>query len=330
MKILYAGSPLASALVLKKLIEFSLSKEGKTAGIEIMGVLTNPPSARGRHKELVPTEVAQAARINGIKVLEFEHLASEAREAVAPLKPDLLVSFDYGRIFGPKFLSLFPLGGINLHPSSLPKHRGCTPVPAAILAGEEELGITVQRLALKTDEGDILAQDFIKLTGTETTASLMDGNGEESPITSIGASLLSEVLKNYAQGKTKGHAQEGQADYTYFIKKDDGLIDWSKTANEIDRQIRAYNPWPMCFSFCNGQKLAIIKARPSENRRAEAEKPGTILPYRKENGIEIVCGKGTVLTALELQWQGKKAMDYKSFMNGARGFTGSVLDNKTN
>lgn len=329
MKILYAGSPLASALVLKKLIEFSQSDSGKAFGIKIAGVITNPPSARGRHKELIPTEVSQAAAINGLKVLEFDHLTQEARQAVSPLAPDLLVSFDYGRIFGPKFLSLFPLGGINLHPSALPKHRGCTPVPAAILAGEDQIGITVQKLALKTDEGDILAQDFIKLDGTETTSSLMNGSGTESPVASKGAALLIQVLKNYAQGKTEGQAQKGQADYTNFIKKEDGLIDWTKTAIEIDRQIRAYNPWPLCFSYCKGTKLTIIKARPVKNETAATARPGTVLPYRKEHGVEIACGNGTALAALELQWQGKKAMDYKSFMNGARGFTGCVLDDKT-
>ena len=136
LKILYAGSPLASSLVLKKLIDL-----GKDHGYEIAGVLTNPPATRGRHSDLIPTEVAQLAGEKGIPVFEFDHLMSEAREAIAPLKADILLSFDYGRIFGPKFLALFPLGGINLHPSALPKYRGCTPVPAAILNGDAKLGV---------------------------------------------------------------------------------------------------------------------------------------------------------------------------------------------
>lgn len=328
MKILYAGSPLASALVFKNLVDFVRSDEGKKLGLEIAGVLTNVPSARGRKKDLIPTEVAVCARENGIAVLEFEHLTAEARQAVLPLEPDVLVSFDYGRIFGPKFLELFPLGGVNLHPSALPKHRGCTPVPATILAGEKQLGVTVQKIALKTDEGDILAQDFIDLDGRETTFSLMEGFGAESPVVKKGTELLLFALKNYAAGNFDAKPQQGESDYTPFIKKEDGLIDWSRSALEIDRQIRAYTPWPLCFTGCRGTRLTILKAEPGA-AAAEIEKtgrvPGTVLPYRKNVGIEVACGGGTVLIIKELQWQGKKAMDYKSFLNGARDFEGSVL-----
>lgn len=321
LKILYAGSPLASAIVLKKLIDNS-----SQSGFQIAGVLTNPPSTRGRHSDLIPTEVAKCASENGIPVFEFDHLMADAREAVGPLNADLLVSFDYGRIFGPKFLGLFPMGGINLHPSKLPLYRGCTPVPAAILNGDKSLGITVQKLALKTDEGDILSQAEIPLDGTETTLSLMDGDGNSSLITEAGSKLLLEVLSGAAKdGELNGKVQEGTSSYTPFIKKEDGLINWEESAELIDRKIRAYTPWPLCSSEWNGSKLTIIKSRVSDS--GTAEKPGTVLPYRKAVGIEIACGNGTVLIVTELQLQGKKAMDYKSFLNGARNFTGSVLAN---
>ena len=328
MKILYAGSPLASAVVLKKLIDASASVEG----LEIAGVLTNPPSAKGRRSDLIPTEVALVASAAGIPVFEFDHLMAEAREAVAPLGCDLLVSFDYGRIFGPKFLGMFPLGGINLHPSALPAYRGCTPVPAAILNGESRLGVSVQKLALKTDEGDILAQGFIDLDGSETTLSLMDGDAVlssdglsgSSAVSETGSSLLIEVLKKAcAEGKLEGEAQKGEASYTPFLKKEDGIIDWSRTATEIDRQIRAYTPWPLCSAEFNGGRVLILKARVSDEK-TDLE-CGTVLPYRKAVGMEIACGQGTVLVVSELQLQGKKAMDYKSFLNGARNFIGTVL-----
>lgn len=328
MKILYAGSPLASAVVLKKLIDASASVEG----LEIAGVLTNPPSAKGRRSDLIPTEVASVASAAGIPVFEFDHLMAEAREAVAPLGCDLLVSFDYGRIFGPKFLGMFPLGGINLHPSALPAYRGCTPVPAAILNGESRLGVSVQKLALKTDEGDILAQGFIDLDGSETTLSLMDGDAVlssdglsgSSAVSEMGSRLLIEVLKKAcAEGKLEGEAQKGESSYTPFLKKEDGIIDWSRTATEIDRQIRAYTPWPLCSAEFNGGRVLILKARVSDEK-TDLE-CGTVLPYRKAVGIEIACGQGTVLVVSELQLQGKKAMDYKSFLNGARNFIGTVL-----
>ncbi|WP_294429816.1 methionyl-tRNA formyltransferase [uncultured Treponema sp.] len=321
LKIVYAGSPLASAIVLKSLISSQ-----DECNFSIVGVLTNPPSIRGRHSDLIPTEVAALARANNIPVFEFDHLLAESREAIAPLGADLLVSFDYGRIFGEKFLALFPLGGINLHPSLLPKYRGCTPVPAAILNGDKTLGITVQCLALQMDEGDILAQEEIPLDGTETTLSLMDGDGQTSPVTEAGARLLKKVLKEAANSDSEllGKKQSGETSYTPFLKKEDGIIDWNKPADEIERKIRAYTPYPLCFTALGGVKLSILKAKKSDAKTAE--KPGTVLPYQKSVGIEIACGDGSILVATELQWEKKKAMDYKSFINGARNFVGSVLE----
>ncbi len=323
LKVLYAGSPLASAMVLKTLIASS-----ESSGFEIAGVLTNPPSAKGRHKELIPTEVAQVASENDIAVFAFDHLMKDAREAIAPLKADILVSFDYGRIFGPKFLAMFALGGINLHPSALPKYRGCAPVPAAILNGDKTLGISVQKIALKTDEGDLLKVCEYPLDGTETTLSLMDGDGTTSAVTETGAKMLLNVLQDIVKAgepykMMEAKPQSGQSSYTYFMNKDDGIIDWTKQACCIDRQIRAYTPWPLCSTVSNGTKLLVLKAFVSNNKTDQT--PGTVLPYNKGTGIEIACGNGSILVATELQWQGKKAMGYKDFMNGARNFTGSIL-----
>ncbi len=325
LKIVYAGSPLASANVLKNLISES---EKDDSCFEISGVLTNPPSTRGRHSDLIPTEVASAASEKQIPVFAFDHLLLQARETVAGVNADLLVSFDYGRIFGPKFLGLFPLGGINLHPSLLPKYRGCTPIPSAILNGDTSIGITVQKLALKTDEGDILSQTEIPLEESDTTFSLMDGDGKTSKVVETGSALLLDVLKkahSCLENKTElaGTPQSGESSYTPFIKKEDGIISWNDSAKTILNKIRAYTPWPLCSTECNGAKLLILKAELSSE--TTEQKCGTVLPYRKAVGIEIACGDGSILIAKELQWQSKKAMDYKSFMNGARNFTGCVL-----
>ena len=165
IKELYAGSPDAAAKTFKILNEKAMEN-----GFEIAGVLTNPPSAKGRHKELVPTAVGLAARKAGIPVLEPEKLDGSARDAVAALQPDMLVCFAYGHIFGPKFMELFRFGGINLHPSALPQFRGCTPVNAAILNGLEKTAFSVQKVSAKMDEGNILAQVEVCLDGTENAA----------------------------------------------------------------------------------------------------------------------------------------------------------------
>src|SRR5574344_2055104 len=144
LRVLYAGSPSASALTLQNLIE-----NGASYGFMIVGVLTNPPSAQGRHKILIKTPVAQVAESNNIPVLEPEHLDSVVRDEISLLNPDIFVCFAYGHLFGPKFMDLFRFGGINLHPSALPKYRGCTPVNASILNRDETTAFSIQKVSAK-------------------------------------------------------------------------------------------------------------------------------------------------------------------------------------
>ena len=317
MKILYAGSPEAAALTLKILIE-----RQKECGFEIVGVLSNPPSGKGRHKTPTPTPVAALAEEYNLPVYTPEHLDSQAREQIAPLEADLLVVFAYGHIFGPKFMSLFPMGGINLHPSLLPKYRGCTPVPAAILNRDEKTAATIQYVSPKMDEGNILAQQIISLDGTETGESLLLKSAE------IGAELFCNLLsKNHLP---EGKVQSGEASYTKIITKEDGKINWNEDAATIEARIRAYYPDPACWCLEKGQPLKILSANfiPQSDDRASGyviEPAGQVLQFVKSEGIYIKTGDG-LLCVKELQRQGKKAMGYKDFMNGAKDFIGTVLE----
>jgi methionyl-tRNA formyltransferase len=252
--------------------------------------------------------------------LKPEKLDAQAREAVAALKPDLLASFAYGRIFGPKFLSLFPLGGVNIHPSLLPKFRGATPIPAAILACEQETGVTIQKLVPETDAGDILAQEIIPLTGKETTASLSGVAAQK------GAFLLKELIRSLIAGTLRAVPQEGAPSFCSRIAKEDGLIDWTLSAVEIDARIRAYTPWPLSWTSCQGQNLFILEAAPYAGALGAAESPvpGAVLGAGKAAGILIRTGSG-ILAVTRLQYQTKKPLDWRSFLNGAKGFAGSVL-----
>ncbi|HZK20444.1 MAG TPA: methionyl-tRNA formyltransferase [Treponemataceae bacterium] len=320
LRIVYAGCPDISARVLR-----ALSKDNS---FEIVGVLTNPPSAKGRHKKRVPTPVAQLAEELDILVISPEHLTLEVREKITALNPDLLVCFSYGKIFGPKFLALFPKGGVNVHPSLLPRWRGCAPVSAAILAQNSETGISVQRVAQKMDTGDILMQKRIPLDGTETTASFL-----ESIVEQCGKMLL-KVLKQIDSGSEKGVVQnEEQASYSSLLKKEDGCIDWSKSAAEVSAKIRAYNPWPGAFTCAGGDMLRIHYAEVfkgvasdvcavSKHAVSENAVPGTVICADRKNGILIQCGSG-IVCAKKLQWHTKKAMDWKNFLNGARNFAGT-------
>ncbi|MCL2764633.1 MAG: methionyl-tRNA formyltransferase [Treponema sp.] len=312
MRVLFAGSPSIAVPSLEAVIN--------TEGIEISCALTNPDSSKGRHGKLFPTDVAQAAQ--DFPVIKTLKLDASVRERVGSLKPDLLISFAYGRIFGPKFLSLFPLGGINIHPSLLPKYRGPSPIQAAILSRDTVTGITIQTLAKEMDCGGILAVQQIQLTGKETAHSL----GETAA--KMAAQMLPDVLKKIASSNTAvtGTPQNHElASYCSLVKKEDGLINWNMSALEIEAKIRAYNPWPLCRTIHKGRELLLLKAdicpHAGMNR---AGKPGLVLGTCSggQCGILIQTGDG-VLAVTELQYQAKKALLWRDFLNGARDFPGS-------
>jgi methionyl-tRNA formyltransferase len=315
LRILFAGSPAIAVPALKALVELC----AKDSSFELAGVLTNPDSPKGRHGKPEPTEVSAAVPA-AVPQLKCERLGAAAREQAAALKPDLLAVFAYGRIFGPKFMALFPLGGVNVHPSLLPKYRGAAPIPAAILNRETETGLTIQTIAPEMDSGDILAQERIPLTGRESTASLSELAAQK------GADMLISLIQRLAQGPVKGRPQEpGEASYCGMMRKEDGIIDWSKSALEIDARVRAYDPWPLCQTRHGDKALFILKTDlPEAASFPGVSAPGTVLGLDKKAGILVQTGDG-LLALQRLQYQGKKALDFKSFLNGARDFIGSRL-----
>jgi methionyl-tRNA formyltransferase len=319
MRVLFAGTPAIAVLSLETL--------GREEGITLAGVLTNPDKPRGRKGESQPSDVCEAAqRIlrlykeqgrEAFPILKPEKLDTSAREEVNILRPDLLVSFAYGHIFGPKFMALFPLGGINIHPSLLPKYRGPAPLQAAIINRDSETGISIQKLAREMDSGDILAAEYLQLTGAETTESLSEIVSRKA------AGMLPSVLEKIAKGE-QGTAQDhSKASFCSMISRDDGLIDWKKqSAAEIEARIRALTPWPLCRTIHNGRELFILKAAVFDEKSDQGA-PGKVLGIDK-NGILIQAGSG-ILAVKELQYQAKKALFWRDFLNGARDFTGSKL-----
>ena len=330
MRVLFAGSPAIAVPCLEALS--GMEMEGK--GLALAGVLTNPDSKRGRHGSDEPTDIsAAAADLNAIRKekglppipqLKPDKIDAEQRKKIAALKPDILVSFACMHIFGPRFLALFPLGGINVHPSLLPKYRGASPIPAVILAREKETGICIQRLAAGIDTGDILAVDRFPLSGRETTLTLSETVSRRSAV------LLRELLANFESMSRNARPQEGEPLYCSRIKKEDGIIDWSRSAAEIDARLRAYTPWPLSFTRRGKDTLFILEAFPLDAEEASAcagtsAAPGTVLGIDKSHGILIQTGGG-ILAVTRLQWQAKKALDWKAFCNGARDFAGTRLN----
>jgi methionyl-tRNA formyltransferase len=308
MRLVFAGTPAIAVPTLRLLAERH----------EVAGVLTNPDAAAGRKLQTSQSAVKQAALELGLPLFQPARLDAEARAVIAALQPELLVCVAYGFIFGPKFLALFPRGGINMHPSLLPLHRGPSPLSAAILAGDAESGISVQQLALEMDAGDILVQERFPLRGDETTAGLTDFAATR------GAALVLQAVDQLAAGCAVLQAQDGtRASYCRLIGRDDARIDWTAPAVSIDRQVRAYDPWPRAWSLWNGEALTVLECRPLPGNEPGAV-PGTVLRVDKSNGILVQTGDG-LLALRRLQLPAKKPLDFQSFANGARGFAGSVL-----
>ncbi|MFW5995108.1 MAG: methionyl-tRNA formyltransferase [Spirochaetia bacterium] len=322
MRILFAGTP-----------EFAVQPlEFLSDVFPVVGVLTAPAKPRGRGRKPVPAPVAVAAERLGIHVLTPQRLGAEARREVSALQPDILVCVAYGRIFGPRFLDLFPKGGINLHPSLLPRHRGPAPIPAAILSGDRKTGITVQRLALEMDSGDILLQEELELDGTETTASLTEA------VSRRGGPLLAEVLRRIADGSVVAREQEhGEATWCGLIQSSDAEIDWSEPAEIIDRKVRAYNPWPKAHTWFRGKRIAVLEAKvvdrsggaPGSDARGlpqrDSARPGTIVGIDSSTGILVQTGTG-LLSLLAVQPQNKSVMSSRDYINGVGDITGEAFD----
>ncbi len=317
MRILFAGTPEIAVPTLNLL---AASRH------EVVGVLTAPDRGAGRGRRVALSPVKERAAELGIPILQPVRLGSDARRVAGELKPELVVCVAYGGIFGPKFLALFSSGGINLHPSLLPRHRGPSPIPAAILGGDAQTGVTIQTLALEIDAGDILAQEDVPLSGTETTGTLTEQLAE------LGARMLAETVDAIAVGSQTPRLQSDDATYTGIIRKSDGEIDWSRPAEVIERAVRAYQPWPLAFTTFKGLRLNILESyksipvtRSASNRgHSLAPAPGTVIRVDTEQGILVETGNGQLALA-KLQLQSRKALSWDSFLNGVHDFVGAVL-----
>jgi methionyl-tRNA formyltransferase len=305
---------------------------GQGAPLSVLaGLLTNPDARTGRKGVLTPTAASLAAselsaRLEAegrpaIPQLKPERLDEAARSAVKALNCDLLVSFAYGRIFGPKFLALFPEGGVNVHPSLLPRFRGPSPIQAAILAGDTRSGVTVQRIAAQMDAGAILASEGITLDARETAVTLAD------KAAALAGALLPECVERLATQALTEREQVGESVYCHVITKEDGALDFHRPAIEIDRRIRALTPEQLCYTQAAGRVLYILEGTPFAGELPDEwqDAPvGTVLGT--EQGLLIRTGDGA-FAASALQWQTKKALDWRAFLNGARFLLGMVLDN---
>ncbi len=313
MKVFFAGTPEIAVPSLEKL----------NNDHEVVGVLTNPDRGCGRGREIACCPVKLKADELGIQTFQPESLDAGFINAVKELGAELLAVVAFGKIFKKDFIDIFPSGGLNVHPSLLPKYRGASPIQTALLSGDRETGVSIQRLALKMDSGALLKQEHYVYDGTETGESLTDYFAER------GAELLSGVISEIERGEAVETEQdESEATYCSFIKKEDGLIDWRNSAVRLERTLRAFTPWPGIYTFLGDKKLNIIEASvytgEYDSAAADSVAAGGVAGTDRTHGILIQTGDG-LLAVQRLQLQSKKPLDWKSFLNGVKNFDKAVL-----
>lgn len=324
LPILFAGTPEIAVIALDALARRIGDGNGRYS---LAGVLTNPDAPAGRGRRISAPPVKEWARDRGLPVLQPERLDAAARAAVRGLAPELLVVVAYGRIFGPRFLSLFRRGGINMHPSLLPRHRGPSPIQAALLAGDTITGVTVQYLAREMDSGDIIAQREVPIPEDADAGAMHDRLARE------GAELLVESIEAIARGEVEARTQDHRAaTYCTKIDKTDGWIDWNGPAIGIERQVRAYTPWPGARTRWGDMVLQITAAAatgdptdPREKTDGESPPPGTVVGVDTASGILVQTTDG-MLAVRRLKPQSRREMDHRSFFNGNPSIIGSVLE----
>ena len=310
MKIVYMGTPDFAVTPLKKIAE---------AGYDIEAVFTQPDRQKGRGKKVAFSDVKTAAIELGLedKIYQPEKLReAEYVEILKNIVPDLIVVAAYGQILSQEILDIPRLGCVNIHASLLPKYRGASPIEASIMNGDEKTGITIMYMAKGLDTGDIITKGELPIEADDTTESLT------AKLSVLGAELIVDTIPHLADGTAERVPQNDEEScYAGKLDKDMGNLDFSRPAIELERLIRALNPWPCAFSTLDGKSLKIFGARVEESDSDAT--PGTVINVTKKL-ITVRCGEGA-LTITKLQPEGKKPMDTVAFLNGYKVSVGDVF-----
>lgn len=280
----------------------------------VLAVFCQPDRPAGRRRRVVSGPVKQLALDAGLPLFQPQRLRRnrEAREALAGLAPDAAVVVAYGLILPATFLAIPRLGCVNVHASLLPRFRGAAPIQHAIWQGEEESGVTTMLIDEGLDTGAILLQRALRLDPRTTAEDLSEA------LAGLGADLLLETLSGMERGTIEPRPQDDSlATMAPLLSKEDGLIRWEATAIEVDRQVRALNPWPGTYTFAGGGRMRVLAVRPLNRAdgAAAGTVPGTVLG-RHGSGFLVACGGGTRLEVLRAQPANRSAMDGTGCING--------------
>ena len=285
---------------------------------EIVGVFAQPDEPAGRGRSVVSPPVKKLALQHRLTVHQPPSLRRSCElDRLASLSPDVVVIAAYGKILPESFLQVAPHGCLNIHASLLPRHRGPSPIAAAILAGDEVTGVTIMIVTKVMDTGPVLTQRQIPILPHDTTGSLFQ------KLSGLGAELLMDTLPQWLDGKLIPQPQDGEkATYSKMIAKEDGLIDWHRPAVELWRRVRAFQPWPGCYTTWQGRTVKIIEAVPLSGEGT----PGQVVAISHEPNapVGVHTGEG-VLGLVQVQLEGKRAMSTEDFIRGQRDFMGAQL-----
>ncbi len=307
LNLVFCGTPPFAVPTLEKLVD---------AGFRVHLVVTQPDRPKGRGLELVSSPVKESALRLSLPITQPDRIKTndEFRAQLTALKPEAIIIVGYGRIIPPWMLDLPPLGNINLHASLLPKYRGAAPIQWAIANGETVTGVTTMRLDAGLDTGDILLQQELPIQPDDTAETLAPR------LASIGADLMVETLRRLQAGRVQPRPQDNsQASLAPILKKEDGLVDFSRTAAEIFNRIRGFQPWPGAHTKFRGKNLQIAKARPAADALPVAE-----LDARADR-LLVGCSRNTSLELLEIQLEGRKRTSAQDFVRGYRPHPGEKL-----
>jgi methionyl-tRNA formyltransferase len=309
MRIVYMGTPDFAVPALEKIV---------SCGWDVPLVVTKPDRPASRGHKIQQCDVKKKALELGLAVESPEKVKNNPEFAarLREIAPDFIVVAAYGKILPKEILDIPAYGCINIHGSLLPKYRGAAPIQRSVLAGDPESGVTIMYMAEECDAGDMLAQRAIPIAG-KTSEQVFD------ELSVLGADLLVECLPKIVSGELKGVPQDASlATHAAMIAKEEGQIDWDRSAKALESHVLGMYSWPIAFTSLNGEVFKIHAAKAADRRTKAA--PGTVVSSGKE-GIGVACGDGGVLLLTKVQLPGKKAMDAGAFLLGHTVETGTVL-----
>ncbi|MGC2235809.1 MAG: methionyl-tRNA formyltransferase [Pyrinomonadaceae bacterium] len=301
MRIVFMGTPNAAVPALERILR---------DGHETVAVYTQPDRPAGRGNRLKMSAVKEFALENHLKIYQPTRIKTpEALETFKSHNADVAVVVAYGRILPESFLQAYPKGAINVHFSLLPKYRGAAPVNWAIVEGETKTGVTTMQMDAGLDTGGILLQRELEISEDESAPELME------KLSVLGADLLSETLAMYNE-LTAQPQDDALATFAPIMKKEDGLINWMLSASEIANRVRGFQPFPTAFTFYDGKKLTIWKAKEVQSSEFKVQSIGEVFEAKGDR-LLIFCGD-SVLQIEELQLEGKRRMPVRDFLNGMK------------